>query len=107
MIRGAMIGAFTLLCCASLPLAVAAVDDVEARLEGMQERMSQLESRLEATEDELVRARHQLGEQRSVIEKAVQTGPNSGAIAFLESLEIGGWVSASYWYNFNDPSNDL
>jgi hypothetical protein len=101
-----MIGSLTALCCLSLPLAVAAADDVEAQLGAMQERMSQLEDRLEATEDQLARANERLGEQRSVLEKAVQTGPSSGVTAFLESLEIGGWVSASYWYNFNDPSND-
>jgi hypothetical protein len=106
MIRRGIIGSFALLCCAGLPLAVAAADGVEAQLGAMQERMSQLEARLEATEDELARANERLGEQRSTLEKAVQTGPSSGVAAFLESLEIGGSVSASYWYNLDDPSND-
>jgi hypothetical protein len=56
--------------------------------------------------EQLEVANEQLGEQRTMIEKAAQTGPNPGLSAFLESLEIGGWVSASYWYNVNDPSND-
>jgi len=101
-----MIGWFTVLCWVSLPLAVSAADDVEAQLGVMQERMSQLEDRLEATEDQLTVANERLGEQRSMLEKAAQTGPSSGLAAFLESIEIGGWVSASYWYNLNDPSND-
>ncbi len=53
MIRRAMIGSFTALCCASLSLAAIAADDVEARLEAMQDRMSQLEARLDATTDQL------------------------------------------------------
>jgi len=89
-----------------LSCAAAAADDLETRLGAMQERMSQLEGRLEATEDELVRANQQLGEHRTLVEKAAQTGPSSQVASFLDSLEFGGWVSASYWYNFNDPSND-
>ena len=106
MVRRAMIGWFTVLCWVSLPLAVSAADDVEARLEAMQERMNRLEARLEVTTEQLELANEQLGERRSTLEKAVQTGPSSGVAAFLESIEIGGWVSASYWYNLNDPSND-
>lgn len=106
MIRRAIVGYLVMLCWASLPLAAAAADDVEARLEAMQDRMSQLEARLDATTDQLAAANQQLGEQRGVLEKAVSTGPSTGVAALLESLEIGGWVSASYWYNLNDPSND-
>jgi hypothetical protein len=106
MVRRAMIGGFTLICLASVPLAAAATDDMEAQLGAMQERMSRLEARLVATEDQLARANQRLGEQHSMLEKAAQTGSSSGVSAFLESLEIGGWVSASYWYNLDDPSND-
>jgi len=101
-----MIGLFAVLCWVSLPLAVTAADDVEARLEVMQDRMDQLEARLEATTEQLEVANERLGERRSLLEKAAQTGPSSGVEAFLDSLEIGGWVAASYWYNVNDPSNN-
>ena len=107
MIRRAIIASFTAVCWVSVPLAAtAAEDDVEARLEAMQERMNQLEDRLELTTDQLTEANQRLGEQRSMLEKAAQTGPSSGAAAFLDSLEIGGWLSTSYWYNINHPSND-
>jgi hypothetical protein len=89
-----------------MPVAAIAADDVEAQLEAMQKRMGELEARLDATTDQLEAANYQLGEQRGIIDKAVQTGPSHGLTAFLESLEFAGWVSASYWYNFNDPSND-
>jgi hypothetical protein len=106
MIRKAITGSFVLLCWISLPAAALAAEDVEARLEAMQERMNRLEARLEVTTEQLELANEQLGAQRSTLEKAVQTGPSSGLAAFLESIEVGGWVSASYWYNVNDPSND-
>ena len=106
MVRRAMIVWFTVLCWVSLPLAVSAAEDIEARFEAMQERMNRIEARLEVTTEQLELANEQLGERRSTLEKAVQTGPSSGLAAFLESIEIDGWVSASYWYNLNDPSND-
>jgi hypothetical protein len=106
MMRRTIIGSFTALCCVSLPFTVVAADDVEAQLGAMQKRMSHLESRLEATEEELTQAKERLGEQRILLEKAAETGSNSGLTGLFDSLEIGGWVSASYWYNFNDPRNE-
>lgn len=105
MSRRALMGFIAALGLASLPLAGSAADDVEARLQEMQERMNNLEARLEVTTDELAAANARLGEQRTILEKAAQTGPSSGLAAFLESIEIDGWVAASYWYNFNDPAN--
>ena len=107
MIRRAIIGSFTVLCWFLLPTAAfAAEDDVEARLEAMQERMNQLEDRLELTTDQLEEANQRLGEERSMLEKAAQTGPSSSTAAFLDSLEIGGWLAADYWYNLNSPANE-
>jgi hypothetical protein len=101
-----MSGYFTALCWLSLPFAAGAADDVEARLQAMQERMDQLEDRLEATTEQLAEAEQRLGEQRSMLEQAAKANPSSGAAAFLDSLEIGGWMSASYWYNFNHAANE-
>jgi len=107
MIRRAIIGSFTALCWFLVPAAASAADDdVEARLEAMQERMNQLEDRLELTTDQLAEANQRLGEQRGILEKAVQTGPSSSTAAFLDSLEIGGWLSTDYWYNLNSPANE-
>jgi hypothetical protein len=101
-----MPGCFTALCWLSLPLAAGAAEDVEARLEAMQARMDRLEDRLEATTEQLAEAEQRLGEQRSMLEQAAKANPSSGAAAFLDSLEFGGWMSASYWYNFNHAANE-
>jgi hypothetical protein len=101
-----MFGLFLALCWVLTPLAASAAGDVEAQLHAMQERMDQLEARLDSTTDQLAEANQKLGEQHTMIERAAKTEPNSGAIAFLESLEIGGWLATDYWYNFNHPSNE-
>ena len=106
MTRRAIIGSFAVLSWVSMPVAAIAAEDVEARLEAMQKRMGELEARLDATTDQLEAANYQLGEQRGILDKAVATGPSDGLTAFLESLEFDGWVSASYWYNFNEPTNN-
>jgi hypothetical protein len=107
MIRRAIVGSFTVLC-SFLVAAVAftAEDDVQAQLEAMQQRMNQLEDRLELTTDQLAEANQRLGEQHTILEKAAQTGESSGTAAFLDSLEIGGWLAADYWYNVNSPANE-
>ncbi len=96
-----------MLCWFFVPAAAFATDEeVEAQLEAMQERMSQLEDRLDLTTDQLAEANQRLGEQRSMLEKAAQTGPSSSTAAFVDSLEIGGWLSADFWYNLNSPANE-
>ena len=102
----AMFGSFMALCWVLAPLAASAAEDVEAQLQAMQERMDQLEARLDSTTDQLAEANQKLGEQHTMIERAARTEPNSGAVSFLESLEVGGWLAADYWYNFNHPSNE-
>lgn len=84
--------------------ALAADEDMEAQMRLMQERMSQMEDRLEATTDQLTSANQRLSAQQHVIEQVEldQRGTN-GLAQFLDTIEIGGWVSASYLYNFNDP----
>jgi hypothetical protein len=87
-----------------VPLGAAAADDVAEQLRAMQERMSQLEDRLEATSDELSSANQRLSAQQSLIEQVeLDQKASSGLAPFLDTLEIGGWLSASYFYNFNDP----
>ncbi len=98
--------AFAVLAFAAPP---SGADDVQDQLRAMQERMQQVEDRLQATTDELQTSKQQVAEQQQLIERsgiANGSGASSGLASFLDSLEIGGWVTASYWYNVNDPDND-
>ena len=84
--------------------AMAADEDVEAQIRAMQDRMSQMEDRLEATTDQLTSANQRLSAQQHVIQQVeMDQRASSGLAQFLDTLEIGGWLSASYFYNFNDP----
>jgi hypothetical protein len=85
---------------------LATADEVQEQLLLMQERMTQLEDRLQATSDELDAANQRAEAQHKVIEQAGLSNDRaaaSGVAAFLETLEIGGWVAASYNYNLDDP----
>ncbi len=87
-----------------VPVGAAAADDVEAQLKSMQDRMSQLEDRLEATTDQLESANDKLSAQQTLIERVeFDQKASSGLAGFLDSVEIGGWLAGSYFYNFNDP----
>ena len=82
----------------------AADADVAEQLEAMQQRMSQLEAKLESAEDQLENANGRLEAQQQLIRQAeLDIEATNDLAAFLDTLEIGGWVSASYFYNFNDP----
>jgi hypothetical protein len=87
------------------PSAGLAVDDeVKAQLQQMQERLT-------AVEDQLQAANARVAEQERVIQEAKLSAPavsadGSKLQGWLDSLTFDGWVSASYWYNFNDPDND-
>jgi hypothetical protein len=85
---------------------LATADEVQDQLLLMQERITQLEDRLQATSDELTAANQRAEAQHKLIERAGLSDDRaaaSGVAAFLETLGIGGWVSASYNYNLDDP----
>jgi hypothetical protein len=83
---------------------LAMADDVEEQLRAMNERMSQLEDQLQATKDELDDSQGTIERQQALIEKAdLGEEGKSGLDDFFTKIEIGGWVSASYFYNFNNP----
>jgi len=86
---------------------VTAADDVQDQLQQMQQRMNQLEDRLQATTDQLQATEKKSEEQQQVIDKAglANTKGSSKIAAFLDTLTIGGWASASYWYNANNPAS--
>src|SRR5271157_4918581 len=87
---------------------LAAADDVQNQLTQMQQRMNQLEDRLQATTDQLQATEKKSEEQQQIIDRAglkdTKTGTSKIA-SFLDTLTIGGWASASYWYNANNPAS--
>jgi hypothetical protein len=95
----------------SLGLAAPALAEeaVQDQIKALQDRMQQMEQKLDATSDQLEAANQKVEAQREIIERAgIESDPSqSGLAGFLDTLKIGGWVSASYWYNFNDPDNDV
>jgi hypothetical protein len=92
------------------PAAPASAQEVEAQLQAMQARMAELEARLESNQDELAAANQRIEAQDQLIQNAQldesAAGASSGLASFLETLEISGWVSGSYWYNFEDADGD-
>ena len=87
---------------------LAAAYDVQNQLQQMQQRMNQLEDRLQATTDQLQATEKKSEEQQQIIDRAglkdTKTGTSKIA-SFLDTLTIGGWASASYWYNANNPAS--
>ena len=87
---------------------VAAADDVQNQLQQMQQQLNKLEDRLQATTDQLQATEKKSEEQQELINKAGLTDNKAGSskiAAFLDTLTIGGWASASYWYNANNPAS--
>ena len=75
------------------------------------ERMQVMEDRLQALEDKLVESEALIGAQREMLdqhERALPAvGQGGGLDAFFSNLEVGGHITASYIYNFNNPDNNL
>lgn len=85
---------------------LAAADEVQDQLKKMQERMSQLEDRLQSTTDQLSVTEERAAEQQQMLERAgvaTAKGSQSGLDSFLDTLEFGGYVDATYNYNINHP----
>jgi hypothetical protein len=85
---------------------VTVADEVQDQLNQMQQRMNQLEDRLQATTDQLQATEKKSEEQQQIIDRAgiANTKGSSKIASFLDTLTIGGWVSAGYWYNANNPA---
>jgi hypothetical protein len=84
-------------------------DDVQDQMQRMEDRMAEMEDRLQATDDQLEAANDVVGRQQEIIDRsgiADQTAGSSGVAAFLDTLELGGWLAGSYFYNFNDPKGE-
>ena len=77
--------------------------DVEAKFRAMEARMTELEDKLESANDQLEAASGRLETQQVIIDRVQEdVDASSGLASFLDTLEIGGWVSASYTYNFEN-----
>ena len=96
MISNPVLRRAAVLCALAVPVAASGADaELEAQMKAMQDRLGQLEQKIESQNDELSHANQRL--------QGIALESTSGLASFLETIEIGGWVAASYFYNFNDP----
>ncbi len=80
------------------PLSVHAEGEAVSRIDSLEARMIALEDQLAASESTVAAQRELLKNQAGP-----GVGQGSGADGFLSGLQIGGYVSSSYTYNFNNP----
>lgn len=83
--------------------AEAAESDVEARFAAMQARIEQLEAKLAAQGEELAATK-----QVAVAAPVASATPDvaAGEASFFDTIDVSGFVAASYFYNFNHPDGD-
>ncbi len=96
-----------LLALGATPLAArAASHETEAKFRALEARLGELERKLEATSGQLEQAQGRLREQQALLGR-VRAGDASpaGAASFLDTIEVSGWTSASYNYNFENPDD--
>src|SRR5512134_11471 len=89
-------------------LAAATDTNVEQQLQQMQNRMQQMEDKLQATTDQLESANERVDEQSQLIEQsglAETRGASNGLPGFLGQITVGGWVSSTYFWNLNHPTD--
>jgi len=101
----------TLVCAAAALLFVAqpvlATTDVDAELAEMRELVDGLKQKVDAQEEQLSHQSELLEDAQKVVQQTQQdTKALSGLAAFVESLEVEGGISASYFWNFNTPESD-
>jgi hypothetical protein len=88
----------------------ASADDVGGGddLQEVLSRMSDLEQQLKATNDSLAASNAKVDQQQKMLSKlgtSNQSGPMLSLSNFLTETTFEGWVSASYFYNLNDPDS--
>jgi hypothetical protein len=82
--------------------------NVDQQLQQMQNRMQQMEDKLQATTDQLESANQRVDEQSQLIEQsglAETRGASNGLPGFLGQITVGGWVSSTYFWNLNHPTD--
>lgn len=93
-----VLGLATTLVVALFATSSALADGDDPRIEAFEDRLMALEDRL-AKSEEVIEAQRELLKERAT--PAVSQG---GAVdSFLSGLEVGGHVTTSYIYNFNNP----
>ena len=80
------------------PFVAQAEEKEDARMQGLEDRMRSLEDRLVASEATVQAQRELLASQPTP-----DVAQGGGLDSFLSGLVWGGWVEASYTYNFKDP----
>jgi hypothetical protein len=88
----------------------ASADDVGGGddLQEVLSRMSDLEQQLKATNDALAASTAKVDQQQKMLSKlgtSNQSGPMLSLSNFLTETTFEGWVSASYFYNTNNPDS--
>jgi hypothetical protein len=88
----------------------ASADDVGGGddLQEVLSRMSDLEQQLKATNDALAASSAKVDQQQKMLSKfetSEQSGPMLALSNFLSETTFEGWVSTSYFYNFNNPDS--
>ncbi len=92
--------ALALVALLAAPLGAAAADGETARMTAMEERLRALEDKLEASSATIEA-------QRDLIQRhAPAVSQGAGMDSFLSDLDIGGFVTGSYLYNFNRPEGN-
>jgi hypothetical protein len=94
-------GAAALAGLALTPLVVGADPAEESRMQALEERLRAVEDRLVASEATVAAQRELIGSQAGP-----DVGQGAGLDKFLSTLEFGGFVTASYAYNLNNPDNN-
>jgi hypothetical protein len=78
-----------------------AEEDVDARFAAMQARIEQLEAKLAAQGEELAAAKQAAPPASALPDVAAEDEPS-----FFDTVDVSGFVAASYFYNFNHPDGD-
>jgi hypothetical protein len=82
----------------ALPVGARAADSEGGRVDALEARMRVLEDKLAASEATI-------DAQRELLQRAAPDVAQGSAIdAFFSKLEVGGFVTGSYLYNFNQPA---
>lgn len=96
--------AATLLCFAPLVARADAASD--KRLAAMEARITTLEGKL-ATSQKTIDEQAELLKSQAMPAVSAGTEPTSTLDAFLNTVQVNGFVTASYEYSFNNPNNPI
>jgi hypothetical protein len=98
-VRSALGAACVLLCAG--PAGADEMSDAElTELGEMRALVLELRQQVDAQAEQIEAQGNAIHEAR---EREAKRGNLSGLDPFFSSIEIGGWVATSWWYNFNDP----